>query len=225
MIRLAQKLISHTQDPGIAKSITKPVNSIRSRLAALVLSATAAGDGSPLPEKENIGPNQLSWPETAARMGVKRSSKRQGKGKVDSALTAQHIGEPNRKRAADNDPYGAGEQSGKRAKPDARSAAANSRARAAQELKTEPPPSQPLPSQPLPSQPPPSTPLVHPPSTPLPLPSSMPPPHISFTPYAYNYHFHPPPAPLSQPMYQYPPSQTPSCYRAFPYSTYSYHAT
>ena len=59
---------------------------------ALVLSATAmatatADDGSHLPEKENIALNQHSWPETAARMGVKRGNKAK-KGKVDSALTA-----------------------------------------------------------------------------------------------------------------------------------------
>ena len=59
------------------------------------------------------------------RMGVKRGNKRHVTGKVDSGLTAQHIGEPNHKRPADNDPYGAGEQSGKRAKPDARSVVAN----------------------------------------------------------------------------------------------------
>jgi len=58
-------------------------------------------------------------------MGVKHANKHHVTGKVDSALTAQHIGEPNRKRAADNNPYGAGEQSGKRAKPDARSVVAN----------------------------------------------------------------------------------------------------
>jgi hypothetical protein len=91
-------------DPGIAKSLV----SIRSQLSALVHSAMVT-DGSPLPEKEIIGPNQRSWPETAAQMGVKHSNNC-GKGKVDSALTAQHIGKPNRKRAADNDPYGAGEQ-------------------------------------------------------------------------------------------------------------------
>jgi len=100
MIRMTQELISNApQDPAIAKSFTKSVNSITSRLDALVHSATAAGDGSHFPEKENIGPNQLSWPETAAQMGVKRANKGKG-GKVDSALTAQHIGEPNRKHAA-----------------------------------------------------------------------------------------------------------------------------
>ncbi|KAF8495465.1 hypothetical protein F5888DRAFT_1804847 [Russula emetica] len=144
IISLAQELISKApNDLEIAKS----VNLFQSRFSALVLSATAASDGNgSLPEKENIGPNQRSWLETAARMGVKHGNKRREKGKVDSALTAQHISEPNRKRAADNDPYGAGKQSGKRAKPDARSAAANVRARAAQEqaaIKAEPPPAPP----------------------------------------------------------------------------------
>jgi hypothetical protein len=130
IISLSHELISKAPcDPEMAKSL----NSIQSQLSALVLSAIAAGDGSHLPEKENIGPNQRSWPETAARMGVKCGNKSCGKGKVVSALTAQHIGEPNRKCAADNDPYGAEEQSGKCTKPDARSAAANARARAAAE--------------------------------------------------------------------------------------------
>ena len=125
MIRVTQGLISNTpRDPHIAKSITKSLNSMLFQIDALVHSATVANDGPPLPEKEKIGPNQLSWPETAVRMGVQCGKKCQG-GKVDSALTAKHIGEPNRKRTADNDPYGAGEQFGKRAKPDARSATAN----------------------------------------------------------------------------------------------------
>jgi hypothetical protein len=167
IISLTQELISKApHDPEIAKSL----KSIQSRLRALVLLTTAAGDGSHLPEKENIGPNQLSWPETAAQMGAKRGNK---KGKVDSALTAQHIGEPNCKRAANSDPYGAGEQSGKRAKPDARSTAANARARAAAERavpKAEPPPPSPsLPSSlPPPSLPPPSFPPSSLPPTPLP---------------------------------------------------------
>ena len=57
-------------------------------------------------------------------MGEKCGTKRSW-GKVDSALMAQHIGEPNCKHMTDNDPYGAGEQSGKHAKPNARSANAN----------------------------------------------------------------------------------------------------
>ena len=62
IIRLTQELISKApRDPGTAKSL----KSIQSRLSALVHSAMVAGDGSHLPEKENIGPNQCSWPETA----------------------------------------------------------------------------------------------------------------------------------------------------------------
>ena len=128
-------------------------------------------------------------------MGVKRGGRKR-QGKVDSTLMSQHIGEPNRKRAADNDPYGAGEQSGKRAKPDARSAAANARVRA---VKAEPPH----------TQPPPSTSLMHPPPTPLPLPPrtqpapvmptplpspALPPhaafPHCTFNPYQFPCHRH-----------------------------------
>ena len=239
MIRVTQELISNTpRDPHIAKSITKSLNTMLSQIDALVHSATAAGDGSPLPEKEVIGPNQLSWPETAARMGVQHGKKRQGKGKVDSALTAQHIGMPNRKRVADNDPYGAGEQSGKRAKPDARSAAANARARAAEMRKAEPLPTIINTGTPvdvwndalqtplvLASQPPSWIPSTHPPPMPLPLlaslPLSAPPPHASFPPYTYNpYHFLPPPVPLSQPMY--PHSQFYPQYSSF--STYSQHS-
>jgi len=84
-------------------------------------------------------------------MGVKCVNKH---GKVDSTLMAQHIGEPNCKHAAADDPYGVGEQSGKWAKPDACSAAANTRVHVVKEwgaFKAEPPVSLPLPkSLPLP---------------------------------------------------------------------------
>jgi hypothetical protein len=224
IISLSHELILKApRDPRLARSL----KSIQSRLSALVLSATAAGDGSHLPEKENIGPNQLSWPETAMRMGVKRGNKTHRKGKVDSALTAEHIGEPNRKRPADDDPYGAGEQSGKRAKPDARSAAANARARAAAERavpKAVPPPTFP-PSTQLPPPSLPSTPLPPPslPPTPLPPPASLPlPAALPHSPYTYNpYYFHPP---QSQPVGIYSHSQGSAPYHhAYPFSTYSFH--
>src|SRR5580658_5651450 len=99
---------------------------IESRLNTLMLSATATENDSWLPEKEHIAPNQYTWPETAAQMGEKRGKKKHC-GKVDSMLTSQHIGEPNHKQAND-DPYRAGEQSGKHAKPNAHSAVANTRA-------------------------------------------------------------------------------------------------
>ena len=117
--RLAQEILELAPadpDPETVKS----VKLAGSQLNAVRISLT--GNGPRLPDKEQIAPNQLSWPPTAARMGVKRGEKRRGK--VDSALTAELIGVPKRKRP-NNDPYGAGEDSGKRAKPDAVSAAAN----------------------------------------------------------------------------------------------------
>jgi len=61
-----------------------------------MLLATAADNDSWLPEKENIAPNQHIWLEMAAKMGEKRG-KKCCHGKVNSALTAQHIGKPNHK--------------------------------------------------------------------------------------------------------------------------------
>ena len=83
-----------------------------------------ANDSSHLLEKENIAPNQHSWPEMAAQMRVKCSNKTK-KGKVDSALTAEHIDERNHKHATNHDPYGAEEQSSKCAKLNARLAVIN----------------------------------------------------------------------------------------------------
>ena len=124
-------------DPEMVKFLKM----VQFQLNAVRLSMNDSDNGSRLPEKEKVGPNQLSWPPTAACMGVKRGKKRQGK--ADSALTAEHIGVPKRKRTND-DPYGAGEDSGKRAKPDAVLAAANAQARAAEEWKAlkaaDPPP-------------------------------------------------------------------------------------
>ena len=103
IIGLTQELVLKApRDPGLAKSL----NSIWSCLNALLLSAIEAGNGFHLPEKENIGPNQCSWPEMALQIGVKHSNKICGKGKVNSVLTAQHIGEPNCKHAGEYDPYG-----------------------------------------------------------------------------------------------------------------------
>jgi hypothetical protein len=226
MIRVTQRLISNMpHDPHIAKSITKSLNSMLSQIDALMHLATAAGDGPPLPEKEKISPNQLSWPETAVRMGIQCSKKHQGS-KVDSALTAEHIGKPNCKCAADNDPYRAEEQSGKRAKPDAHSAAANTQVRTAEMRKAEPLSTiintgTPVDIQNdalqtplvLALQPPSWIPSTHPPPMSLPLlaslplsapPLSAPPPYASFPSYTYNpYHFHPPLVLLSQPMYSH----------------------
>ncbi len=148
--------------------------------------AMVADENSCLPEKESIAPNQHSWPETAAQMGEKHS-KKHCSGKVDSALTAQHIGEPNRKWAADEDPYGAGEQSGKCAKPDACSISANARACTAQEQVI-------LKADPLPATFPPM-------SHPLPQPTLLPPLPASLPAVSGIYNTYYPPSALSQPAY------------------------
>jgi hypothetical protein len=196
-------------DPEMVKSLKM----VQSQLNAVRLSMNDSDNGSRLPEKEKVGPNQLSWPPTAACMGVKRGKKRQGK--ADSALTAEHIGVPKRKRTND-DPYGAGEDSGKRAKPDAVSAAANARARAAEErkaLKAADPP-------PLECPPPPAS-----------LPTRLPPGPASYAqlhpmhaPAVYSpAHFPLPSVPYSQPTYafQYPVSQ-PAPYYPPMFSTYTF---
>ena len=103
IVALVNKLRSVRTKVPSDRENAKSLVTIGSRLKTFLHLVTATGY--PLPEKENIGPNQYSWPETAARMGVKRGNKRRVTGKVDSGLTAQHIGEPNRKRPADNDPY------------------------------------------------------------------------------------------------------------------------
>ncbi|KAH9027884.1 hypothetical protein EDB85DRAFT_2148242 [Lactarius pseudohatsudake] len=195
IIALSQQLLMQTPNPEAVSDTAKSLRRVHSHLAAVVVSATS--EGPQLPEREQIASNQHSWTETAERMGVKRGNK--ARGKVDSARTAEHIGNINRKRNRENDdPYGAGEQSGKRAKPDARSAAANSNAR---ECATKEP-SQPLLSSsrapaPVPHYPSP-LPLSQPaprPASPLPPPASLP-PRLS-TPHA--------PVPLPQAPYYPPP--------------------
>jgi hypothetical protein len=126
LIALSCQLL--TQAPSATPDLVKSVRSVRSHLS-VVVSATSGGQ---LPKKEAIAPNQLSWPETAKRMGAKQGRKRQGK--VNSALSAQLISEVNRKRkCTDQDPYSGGEHSGKCAKPDARLVVANTQARATAE--------------------------------------------------------------------------------------------
>jgi len=149
-------------------------------------------------------------------MGVKRNNKC-ANGKVDSALTAQHIGKPNRKRTADDDPYGAGEQSSKCAKPDAHSAAANVQARIAEEWAA--PKAEPLPSLPVSRALP--LPASLPPPASLPLPSSYTPTLSMHAPGMYSYYPHPP---MSQPIF--PQSQgvpmAPPYFPPYAFSTYSY---
>ena len=204
IFRLAHSILETAladPDPDMVKSLKMA----RSQLNAVQCNMN--DNSSRLPEKEQIAPNQLSWPPTATRMGVKREEKRRGK--VDSVLTAEHIGVHKWKRTND-DPYGTGEDFGKRAKPDAVLAAANARARAATERKAA--------AERLPPECPPA-------SLPTRLPlgsASFAPPHPMHTPTVYS-HFlllpHSQPAPNLQPYaFHYPVSQPYSPM----FSTYSF---
>ena len=129
---------------------------------------------------------------------------------MDSALTADHIGVPKRKRPTD-DPYGAGEHSRKRAKPNAVSTAANTRAHTAKEKAAERPPLRMAPPASLPTRLPSPASLLTCLPPPASLPVRLPPP--SPVPYAQTYpmhapalysppaHFPIPSVPYSQPTY------------------------
>jgi hypothetical protein len=135
---LSQTLASETIDQSADSSaIIEAARSAKYSLTALVASLQNIRA---LPEKDIIAPNQTSWPETAERMGVKRSSKRKCPPE-ECGLTARSIGVAKAKHRIHTDPYTGGERSGKRAKPDAMSAAANRRARAPSPLSSTAPPS------------------------------------------------------------------------------------
>ena len=80
-----------------------------------------------LPEKDVIAPNQRSWPETAKRMGARNAPRRRCL-PDEQGLTERSVGAVKGKRKRlHEDPYARGERSGKHAKPNARSQAANAR--------------------------------------------------------------------------------------------------
>jgi hypothetical protein len=113
--RCASKNISQS-------AVLEAICSAKYSLMAAIASAKGT---SALPDKETLASNQKSgWGETAMHMGVKRAPKRKCLPK-ECGLTEQAISIPNGKHHHNSDPYTGGEQSGKRAKPDALSAEAN----------------------------------------------------------------------------------------------------
>ena len=119
-------------------AVMEAVRSVKYSLTA----ALASTQGSrALPNREVSPPNQNSWTETADRMVWKRTPKHRLPG--EQGLTERSIGASKGKRKfLHTEAYAGGEQSGKRAKPDALSAAANARARAPPPI---PPPANALP--------------------------------------------------------------------------------
>ena len=176
----------------LSLEIAKSIKMACTQLNAIKLSID--DDRSQLPEKEQFGPNQLSWPPTAAQMGVKQGEKHHTK--VDSTLMAEHIGVPKHKRP-NEDSYGAGEDAGKRTKPDAILAAANAQAHT---KAAECPPPALLPTclspspasytQPQPSSSPAS--YAQPQPSLAPASSVQPQPSLTSAPYAQSHPIHPP---------------------------------
>ena len=103
------------------------IEAIQSAKYSLTLADASAEGMSALPLKEPIMPNQNSWSEMAARMGIKQPPKWKCLPE-ERGLTEQVIGITSRHRCTDNDPYGTGQRSGMQAKPDVLSANANGRA-------------------------------------------------------------------------------------------------
>lgn len=126
------KLLSKQLDDkivGLADESAPAVMAAAQSVKYSITAAIASTQGTrALPDKEPVPPNQHSWPETAVKMGVKRAPKCRLPG--ERGLTERSIGARKGKRKTYADPYAGGERSGKRAKPDALSAAANARTRA-----------------------------------------------------------------------------------------------
>jgi len=114
---LATKKIDQSHYPAV-------IEAIRSAKYSLAVANASAEGTSALSDKKFIAPNQNSWSETAACMGVKWPPKRKCLPK-ERGLTEQAISVTSRRRCTNNDPYGAGQRSGMRAKPDALSTDAN----------------------------------------------------------------------------------------------------
>jgi len=124
IISLSQNLTTKKIDQSHYPAV---IEAIRSTKYSLTVADASAEGTSALPDKEFIVPNQNSWSETAARMGVKRPPKQKCLPE-ERRLTEQAIGVTSRHHRTNNDPYGTGQHSGTQAKPDALSADANRRA-------------------------------------------------------------------------------------------------
>jgi len=106
----------------------KALKHIKYSLRAVI---ALANRSQPLSEKDIFNPNQKTWAKTAQCMGARKPPK-QKHGPADENNAERCIGPVKGKCAHKyTDPYAGGKRSGKHAKPDAVSSAANERTRAA----------------------------------------------------------------------------------------------
>src|SRR6266851_2953500 len=119
--------LSHTLASKSSSSAV--LEAARSAKYTLTVAIASIQGSNALPEKDIVAPNQKSWTETAKWMGVKRGAPKRKCLPEERGITAQSIGAAKGKRhRVHSDPYAGGKRSGKRAKPDVTSAAANARA-------------------------------------------------------------------------------------------------
>ena len=121
---------------------TPDLEALKSVKFSLKAAIDSASGSRALPDKDDFHPKRNTWAETTDEMGSggAKGPSKQKPGPVDegtitgkSTNTEKRIGAVKGKRPrqhSTSDSYAAGERSGKRAKPDAVSAAANERARA-----------------------------------------------------------------------------------------------
>ena len=133
---LYQQLIAVSNDTTQDWPDLQALRSVKHSLNTAIASATGC---QPLPQRDNFNPTEKIWPITLRTMGARKSPK-QKPGPAIGNTTEQSIGAIKGKHHNDSDPdpYAAGERLGKRAKPNAVSAATNERARAT--VPTPPPP-------------------------------------------------------------------------------------
>ena len=153
---LSQRLASRQGEESAPNwAVIEAFQSAKYSLTTVIASMEGKGV---LPEKDVIAPNQKSWPETAKCMGAKKDPRCRCLSD-EIGLTEYSLGAiKGKQKCLHNDyPYAGGERSGKRAKSDALSQAANARAHV-------PPNASPVPS-PSPNAPSPATcsPYVPPP--------------------------------------------------------------
>ena len=114
---------------AVSDDRTPDLDNLKSVKYSLSTAIASANGSQALPKKDDFNPNKKTWAETAERMGAQKAPKRKPS-PASGNTTEKCIGAVKGKHRKYSDPYAAGERSGKCAKPDALSAAANECARA-----------------------------------------------------------------------------------------------
>ena len=127
--QLSGKLTNAITD--LSDKSTLDLNTLRSVKYSLKMAIASTKGSRALLEKDIFEPNQNTWMETAERMGVQNAPKRK-RLPENQGISEWSIGSRKGKHTRiHNDPYAGGERSGRCAKPNVVSAAANAHVRTA----------------------------------------------------------------------------------------------